>query len=558
MRRDERRLLQGRTVTEALWALAETAPETATVFPGQGTTVSAAELARTVRSTARGLLRAGVRPGEVVGVIASAGTQLVTGVFAVMAAGAAVSVLPSPQVVGDSGRSMRRIAGIGAGGLSHLVIDSENADLVDRLAGLGVMARVHRLPLAGGEHPGSLPEVDEDDLAVVQYTSGSLARPRGVILTHRAVMSGLRSIVDSAELTTGDVLVQWVPHHHDMGLFGHLAQFLNGGAVHVFSPSAFLRDPRGYLEYFGHHRGTLTTGPNFSYDLLAQAVSEGGPGPDLSRWRLAFNGAEPVSARTVQRFDRAFAAFGVESGVMYPVYGLAEATLPVTFPPPGAPARIIDVDRDELATAGRVRRVTGDDPRAKQLVSVGRAVAGASIRLVDDDGRPLGAGRLGEIQIRGPMVTTEYLGDPEATEALFDRGWLRTGDLAVRVDDDYFIAGRRKEMLILHGQNYFPDDIEVIVRPTPGIYRAHCVAVAETVSAPDGCDRDDIAVIAETTLRDAAAAELAETIERRVTRELGFPHVRVHLVEPHWLTRTTSGKWQRRLAARRLRPADRR
>lgn len=353
----------------------------------------------------------------------------------------------------------------------------------------------------------------------------------------------------SAAFNPDDVLIQWMPHHHDMGLFGHLSQILNGADSHVFEPMELLRRPAGLLRYFAEHRATVFTGVNFAYDLLLDAVEkEGLARLDLSAWRLAFSGAEPVSAVTVRRFQDLLGPAGVAPHVMYPVYGLAEATLPVTFPEPGTVPRIVTIDRHELGSRHTIRQVPAGHRHAKTAVSVGRPVDGVRVRLVDNHGHPLTAGRLGELQVRGDSVTSGYLNDMRATAGLFDDGWLRTGDLGFRLDADYFVVGRAKEMIIVHGQNYFPEDAEVIARETPGVYRRHAVAVAEN---DDG--HEYLSVIAETKLKDEMARRLRRELSERIMAGLGMPQIRVHLVGPHLLTRTTSGKWQRLRAAERLR-----
>jgi acyl-CoA synthetase (AMP-forming)/AMP-acid ligase II len=339
-----------------------------------------------------------------------------------------------------------------------------------------------------------------------------------------------------------------------MGLFGHLSQILNGAESHVFEPSTFLRRPTKLLRYMAAHRATVLTGADFAYELLTDATPpELIRDLDLSSWRLAFNGAEPVTAATVRRFEKAFEPAGVRSTVMYPVYGMAEATLPITFPKPGTAPRLINVDRDVLIATGQAYPVAEDHCRAKTFVSVGAPVAGAHVRLVGESGLVLGPEILGEVQVAGGMVTSGYLGDPLATAAAFDGSWLRTGDLAFRSGDDYFVAGRRKEMVVVRGQNFFPEDAEAAARVVPGVYRQHVVAAAES----DAAGGEFITVIAETELRDDAQKALQREIREQVVAEMGMPHVRVHLVDPRWLTRTTSGKWQRLLAVSRLRKEER-
>jgi acyl-CoA synthetase (AMP-forming)/AMP-acid ligase II len=233
---------------------------------------------------------------------------------------------------------------------------------------------------------------------------------------------------------------------------------------------------------------------------------------------------------------------------MFPVYGMAEASLAISFPQVGDAPRTLTVCRNSLGAKGIARLVPQSDPAAKTLVSVGRAVHGIRIRIKTPAGVVTGAGLLGEIQISGPPVTTGYYQAPEATAAVFDDGWLRTGDLGFLADDQLYVAGRLKEMVIVHGQNYFPDDVEALSREVPGVYRQRCVAFADV--DPDGSEH--IGVIVEANVKTTDAGALRREVARRVAAELELPHVRVYTVAPRWLTRTTSGKWQRVLSARRL------
>ncbi|MFQ6332068.1 AMP-binding protein [Nocardia sp. CWNU-33] len=544
---DHHLLLSGSTLDEALRNIVTAAPLTRLVFPQRNGETTVKDLLADAETTARSLVTAGVCRGEVVGLIGSSGPELLAGLFGIVMAGAAATVLPQPQGLGADHRRLDRMSAIvQAAHMRHMLVDSHTAELADHLADTCTDLRLVR---AESRAVAELPTVAPEDIAVVQFTSGSTAQPRGVTLSHRAVLAGLRAIAISGGFGQSDVFVQWVPYHHDLGLFGHLAQVLNGIESHVFEPTTFLRRPEEVLRYFSACRGTVLTGPNFSYDLMLWAATpELLRDLDLSSWRLAFNGAEPVSAATVRAFTDVFARAGAAPTVMYPVYGMAEATLAVAFPQPGALPRMVCVDRDELSATGQVREVPESDSRAKVVVSVGAPVLGVEVRLVDEHAGVLGPGRLGELQIRGDAVTTGYLDDAPATAAVFDGSWLRTGDLAFQLGGDYFVAGRRKEMIIVHGQNYFPDDAEIVARTVPGVHRGHCVAVAEN----DGSDGEFLGVIAETTLEGAPRAALEDEIRRRIVTAIGMPHVRVHTVPPRWLTRTTSGKWQRLHAAARL------
>jgi fatty-acyl-CoA synthase len=547
-------LLAGDTLGESLRAVARAAPQASVSFPARATNMTNTWLLSHSDRCARGLVADGVRPGDIVGLIAPAGPGLLAGLFGCWLAGAAVTVVPAQLGFASTEGQLRRLGRMmDATEMRHLVADDLNDGLVRRLA--QERPGLRAVPALPSDAPSvPLPRSDPGDLAVVQFTSGTVTEPRGVMLSHRAIMAGLRAIVVSSRQGPGDVIVQWMPHYHDMGLFGHLSFVLNGRDSHIFEPMALLRRPGDLLRYLAACRATTFTGMNFAYEILIEAASrEVLDGLDLSAWRLAYNGAEPVNPDTVRRFQEAFAPAGVAPHVMYPVYGLAEATLAVTFPVPGSLPTMITVDRAELGRTGRVRRTGPGQADAKTVVSVGRPVAGLAVRLADDRGRLLGSGQLGELQVRGEMVTSGYLGHPRASAGLFDGDWLRTGDLAFQLDGEYFVLGRRKEMAIVHGQNFFPEDAEAVARVVPGVYRQRAVAAAQ--AGPAG--EEYIAVIAETSLADGGRDGLARDIRQRIITELGTPNIRVHLVPPRWLTRTTSGKWQRLLALQRIQEGSR-
>lgn len=541
-------LLDGNTLDESLTLLAKATPGSRARFPTAGDEITAAELDLAATAAATEFLRAGVCPGDVVGVLVPTAARFLTTIYGLWRAGAAVSVLPVQAGFGDVRGTARRLARItAAAGMRHIVLDPDHADLGSALGELGTGVSLLLPPVPSGTgNQRALPTIDPEALAIVQFTSGSTSLPKGVMLPHRTTMAGLRACVVSGAFSPDDVFVQWVPTFHDMGLIGLQSHWLNGADVHVFAPTTFLRRPGAVLKHFAAYGGTVMTGPNFSYDYVLDTVpADQLAALDLSSWRLAFNGAEPVSATTVRRFTEALAPNGVDASVMYPVYGMAEATLSISYPDPGTTARIRAVDRDELARTGAVRSVDETAPAAKPVVSVGRPVHGIDLRIVREDGSVAADGALGEIQIRGESVTTGYFRNPEATAAVFDHGWLRTGDLGFQLDGELYVAGRRKEMVVVHGQNFFPDDVETVAREVPGVYRRRCVAFSDTDA--DGGER--IGVIVET---GADPTAVREEVRRRVAADLDLAQVEVYAVKPRWIPRTTSGKWQRVLAAQRV------
>ncbi|MGW2488750.1 AMP-binding protein [Streptomyces sp. NPDC001606] len=542
-------LLSGDTLTECFLNHTKASPDAVAVFPGSEERISAAELAESSLRCALGLMEHGVGPGTIVGLLVPTDARFLSLFFGAQRAGAACSVLPLPAGFGDEQGTARRLARIlGVAGIRHLVLgtafQSLGALLAEQIPGLVLIDPEVSVP--GDAH--RLPAADPAALSVVQFTSGSTSAPKGVMLTQSAMAAGVLACAVSGEFSPDDVFMQWVPTFHDMGLVGLFSHLLNGADVHVFTPTAFLRRPAQLLSYFAEHRGTVMTGPNFSYEQFVDSTPpELVKELDLSAWRLAFNGAEPVSAATVERFTTHLAPAGLRDTVMYPVYGMAEATLGITFPRPGTAPRILSLDRAELAATGRVVPVSRGSEGAKDAVALGSPVHQLEVRLVAEDGRVCGPGELGEVQIAGPAVTSGYYNAPEATAAAFDGRWFRTGDVGFQHDGDLFVTGRTKDMVIVRGQNYFPDDIEAVAREVPGVYRKRCVAFSDV--AEDG--REVVRVVVEADPKQDGPGLEAE-IAARVVREMDFTDVRVHLVKPRWITRTTSGKWQRSRTRERL------
>ncbi|MFB7516950.1 AMP-binding protein [Streptomyces sp. NPDC056144] len=530
------------TLPEAVRALGS-GPSVA--FPRTGDRFTAAELDCAATRFALRLVAAGVRPGEVVGVLAPTSPLVLVGLLGIARAGAAASMFPA--AVGLPEREAERLApAVAAAGMRHLVVHRDCADTaraVRALCPAVTLVEEDGEPDGedgerGGAAGAALPRVAPRDLAVVQFTSGSTSAPKGVMLSHATVLAGLRAIVRSAAMDRHDVMVSWVPHFHDMGLFGPLSVFLAGGRVHLVPPMDFVRRPAGLLRLLSETRATVLTGPDFSYARLAAAATpELLAELDLSPLRLAFNGAEPVRAATVDAFVTRLAPAGLAASAMYPVYGMAEATLAVAFPAPGAEPRVVHLDRARLADDGLAVPVAADDPRAKALVGVGRPVEGMRLRVVGADGALRRPGRLGEIQIAGPAVTTGYYAAPAATATAFDGPWLRTGDLGFLLDGDLFVTGRRKEMIIVNGQNHFPEDAENLAREQPGVHRGNCVAFADDA-------RERLVVAAEIAPGGDPDA-VAGSIRRTLAERLGLAAVHVEPVRPGGLPRTTSGKWQR-------------
>lgn len=408
---------------------------------------------------------------------------------------------------------------------------------------------------ASGTHEDNWrwPDLNCDDLAFLQYTSGSTSQPRGVMVTHGNLMRHCQSWQAAARQDQADVFVSWLPLFHDMGLIGSVIQPLYLGATIVLMPSmAFLQKPMRWLAAISRYRGTAGFAPNFAYELCAATLDEGMKATlDLSSWRIALNGAEPVNADTLTRFARRFASCGFQSAALNPAYGLAEATLVVTMRAKLEAAHICDVDAMALS-AGKLVPAEAQSGNTRALVSCGRVWSGVQVAVVD----PAHCvacpdGSVGEVWVRGPTVASGYWQRPQETterfQAFLDSGegpFLRTGDLGVLWRGELYITGRIKDLIIIRGQNHYPQDIELSVfRAHPALGIGHGAAFSVEI---DGEER--LVVVQEirrSRRKHFDGAEVVEAIRAVITEQHGLAPHAVVLLGPATVPLTSSGKIQR-------------
>jgi fatty-acyl-CoA synthase len=384
-----------------------------------------------------------------------------------------------------------------------------------------------------------------EDPALIQYTSGSTGDPKGVLLSHANLLANIRAIGEAIRVRPDDVAVSWLPLYHDMGLIGSwLGALYFGIPIAILSPLAFLTRPARWLHAIHTHRATISAAPNFGFDLCARRITdEEIGGLDLSSWRLALNGSEPVSPATIERFTRRFAPCGFQASAMCPVYGLAEASVALTIPAPGAGPRVDPVARTPFQESGRAVAAAADEPAPLQFVSCGPPLPRHQVRVVDRAGQPLGERVEGRIEFRGPSVTEGYWNNPAATRAVRRDGWMDSGDLGYWADGELFITGRQKDLIKKAGRNLYPQEVEDIVGAIPGI-RKGCVAAFGTHDPSVGTER--LVVVAETRMRGLAERErLRAAVMEGVVAALGVPADVVVIAEPHTVLKTSSGKVRR-------------
>jgi fatty-acyl-CoA synthase len=418
--------------------------------------------------------------------------------------------------------------------------------------------------------PGSLPlhvtgsrERQADDIALLQYTSGSTGDPKGVVLTHANLLANIRAIGEAVHIGPDDMGVSWLPLYHDMGLIGAWLTLLHYGApLMVMSPVAFLTRPARWLWAFHKHRGTMTAAPNFAYELCVRKILDKDiEGLDLSSWRIAMNGAEPVNPETLERFASRFARYGFRREAQLPVYGLAEASLAVTIPPLNRVPLTDTIDRETFATQGRaIPAAAGAATIA--FVSCGKPLADHEIRIVNGDGGELPERTEGFVWFRGPSATSGYYRNQAATDKLFPLGpakspgesaWVNSGDRAYQAGGEVYVTGRVKDIIIKSGRNLYPHEVEELAARTEGV-RKGCVVAFGVPDEASGTEK--LVIVAEvrkakvsgTQARKADASRRAcmvSGISEQVLKGLGLPPDRVELVPPGSIPKTSSGKLRR-------------
>jgi acyl-CoA synthetase (AMP-forming)/AMP-acid ligase II len=378
-----------------------------------------------------------------------------------------------------------------------------------------------------------------EDVAFLQYTSGSTGKPRGVVVRHANLVDNLRGIATAAAFGPSDRCVSWLPLFHDMGLIGGLLLGLYvGTAPHLMEPRTFLLRPVAWLDAMSKFRATFTVAPNFAYSLVATRVPDSAlRNLDLSSVRLFFDGAEPIDRASIDAFVSRFASAGVRASAMYPVYGLAEATLAASFPAPGSGARFDHVDRGVLASHRAAVKVASDAPTALAVACLGRALPGHRVTIEEPEGDTVLPERtIGEVVVRGPSISSGYYGEA------CDRTALRTGDLGYLADGELYVVDRLKDLVIVAGRNYAPSDVERAAASVRGLVPGAIAAFG--VRGADGTEALCIvAAIHPTTWRasDVMKAEIAAAVHERV----GLCPSRICLVSPGDVRRTSSGKVRR-------------
>lgn len=521
--------------------------------------LSYAELLQQAGRVAGALLTKGLKRGDRVLLVMPTSIDFIVGFFAVQLAGGVPAPSYPPAALEKTELALDRLKHIAQHASVSVCLTTRTllpllGELALGVKSLRMLTTVDALLELNAKKPTA--RAAASGAAFIQYTSGSTGNPKGVLLSHHNLTSNVHAIGQALKINRHDVGLSWLPLYHDMGLIGVLLFCVYWRLPLVLmSPLAFLMRPVRWLQAITRFKATLSPAPNFAYGLCVKRVRpRDRVGLDLSSWRLALNGAEPVNVRTMRDFVEHFAPLGFKASAIYPVYGLAESSLAVTFPDlhdgkTKADAdfpRYLVVDRGELA-AGRVVERSGAGSVA--VVSVGRAVPGHEVHVVDDKNRPLPERQVGHLITRGPSVMKGYFQDAEATSKVVRSGFLWTGDLGFFERGELFVTGRAKDLLIVRGKNYYAEDLERIAERVPGVRPGGVVAFG----VYDEERAADIAVMVCETKEQAQEERkaLASAVSERVTQHSGLTLDEVAFVPPGTIPKTSSGKRQRGLTRAR-------
>src|ERR1700722_5197789 len=419
------------------------------------------------------------------------------------------------------------------------VLNAQKLSAAAESASIGVPTKTPWRPVENLSH-----QARGEDIAFLQYTSGSTGDPKGVVLTHANLLANIHAIVSGLEIRPDDACVSWLPLYHDMGLIGAwFVPLFIGIPLIVMSPLAFLSRPERWLRAIQKHRATIAPAPNFAYELCIRKIADKDlEGLDLSCWRAATNGAEPVRAETLERFAKRFAPYGFNPKALMAVYGLAEVSLAISIPRLGDGYKVDRIERAAFESGGSAIPAPAGETATLEFVNAGKPLPSVEVRIVDADGRNLGERQEGQLWFRSPSATSGYYRNAEATRELMrDGDWLNSGDLAYWGEGEIYITGRAKDVIIKAGRNLYPHEIEEIAGRVKGV-RTGCVVAFGAPDERTGTER----LIVTAEIRDPRSAkEIEAEISRAVDEALGLPPDLIALLRPQSIPKTSSGKLRR-------------
>ena len=511
--------------------------------------ISYGRLLAASEEVAAGLIASGLQPNETVAVMLPTCADFLYSFLGIaLAGGIAVPIYP-PARPDKIEEYVRRQTLILRNAEVRFLISFDQVKAVSQVMSLGIpsLKEVTTVDAMRARGFGVTSSGRKDaDAFFIQYTSGSTGNPKGVVLTHANVLANVQGIGWAVKARPDDAVVSWLPLYHDMGLIGSwLFSLFYGFPITMMSPLAFLSRPERWLWALSDSGGSLCPAPNFAYELCARKITgEALEDVDLSRWRIAINAGEPVLPDTLERFAARFAPYGFRAESYVPCYGLAESSVALTFPPIDRPPLVDRIRRSEFEQEGRAVPADAADENVLRFVASGRALPGHEVRIVDESGHDVAERTQGRLIFRGLSKTSGYFRNDEATAAVTDAaGWMDSGDLAYRANDEVYITGRLKDCIIKAGHNIIPQEVEMAAAEAPGVRRG-CVAAFGSVDPASGTER--LIVVAETRAAGKVDLEsIRAAVIELVGAKCGLPPDHVELVPPHSVPKTSSGKIRR-------------
>jgi acyl-CoA synthetase (AMP-forming)/AMP-acid ligase II len=511
-----------------------------------------AELLGEAYCMASGFLQSGFKPGEKVIITTIHNRQTITTLWGCFFAGLVPTILQTPVTLSDKSQAAEKLVNVFKQLDQPVIIISKDleghSDIpVSKFRLFEDLQRIDRIPDFSPE---------SEMLTFIQYSSGSTGEPKGIMLTHANLISNIASIVAGLELTADDRGGNWMPLYHDMGLIGfHLTPLFTGTNQYHIETIDFIKNPSLWLDLLSNAGISISGSPNFGLSLILRHLQRKKHGPDwdFSSMKALLNGAEPISVKIMEEFTRALERHGFPQNAMMPVYGMAEATLAVSFTPLMKPSVTSIFDSDKLDLEGLAFPATaGSHRHNRQLTSVGMALKDIEIRIVNENDELLPEKTVGHIQIKGSAVTAGYYKNPEATASLFSGDWLRTGDLGFFLDGNLYISGRFKDIIFMNGKNYFANDLESLACSMEEISYGK-VAFGGITDPKSGKDK---IIIFAAGIPESKAEETLQTLRALFRKTFGIPVDEMVIMRSNEFPKTSSGKIQRYKILQRYQQGD--
>ncbi len=506
------------------------------------------ELYEKSKKTAEGLQHLGLRQYETVAIMLPTCEDFFYAFFGVLLAGGLPVPIYPPFRADKIEEYAKREAKILQNAevrilISFLRVNLLNKILKNFIPSLKAVTTVTELMALS--HPFYSHQTSGTDSALIQYTSGSTGDPKGVLLTHHNLLANIRAIGQAIAIKPTDVVVSWLPLYHDMGLIGAwLGSLYFGIPITILSPISFLNHPERWLWTIHYHRATLSAGPNFAYEVCTSKIeNQAIEGLDLSTWRLAFNGAEAIYPKTLTNFLKRFEKYGLRETVLYPVYGLAESSVALSFPPLDRAVRIDKISRLEFNENQVAKPINLNEKNYLEFVSCGQPLPNHEIQFINDKGDKVDERVIGNLIFKGPSAMQGYYRNAKATHQVACGDWWHSGDLGYQAEGEIFITGRKKDLIVKAGRNLYPQEIEEITAQVKGI-RKGCVAAFGVINPKQGTEQ--LIVVAETKeTRSIPLQTLTAEIREAIIHAIGEPPDKILLTPPKSIPKTSSGKLQR-------------